>query len=131
VTVSGPLTLVANFTPLEPALAVAVTEARTDGPVPGTRNVPVTITNAGQGAALNAQISSVTATVLSGSLTSVTLASGVPSTPVTLAPGASTTLPLVFNWPLTATRVMMKFGLSAIDGAGKSYFASQTVTLFR
>jgi Concanavalin A-like lectin/glucanases superfamily/Divergent InlB B-repeat domain len=131
VTVNGPLNIVANFTPLEPALKAAVTGARTDGPVPGTRNVPVTITNAGLGAALNAQISAVTTTVLNGSLTRVTLASGVPSTPVTLAPGASTTLPLVFDWPLSATRVSMKFELIATDASGNSYSATQTVTLFR
>jgi concanavalin A-like lectin/glucanase superfamily protein/List-Bact-rpt repeat protein len=130
VTVTGPLTIVANFTPLEPALRAAVTGARTDGPVPGTRIVPVTIANAGQGAALSTQISSVIATVVSGSLR-VTLASGVPSAPVTLAPGASITLPLVFDWPLTATRVSMKFGLNATDASGNSYSATQTVTLFR
>jgi hypothetical protein len=130
VTVSGPLTLVANFTPLEPALAVAVTGARTDGAALGTRNVPVTITNAGRGGALNAQIATVSVTVVSGS-SNVTLASGVPSAPATLAPGDSITAPLVFNWPVTATRVTMKFGLSATDGAGNSYSASQTVTLFR
>jgi hypothetical protein len=129
-TVNQPLTIVANFTPLEPVLRAAVTGARTDGPVPGTRNVPVTITNAGLGAALNAQISSVTATVVSGGLR-VTLASGVPSTPVTLAPGASTTLPLVFDWPLSATRVSLKFELIATDASGNNYSATQTVTLFR
>jgi hypothetical protein len=129
-TITGPLTIVANFTPLEPVLRAAVTGARTNGSVPGTLNVPVTITNAGQGAALNAQISSVTATVVSGGLR-VTLASGVPSAPVTLAPGASITLPLVFNWPLTATRVSMKFELIATDASGNSYSATQTVTLFR
>jgi hypothetical protein len=132
VTVTGPLTIVANFTPLEPVLRAAVTGARTDGPVPGTRIVPVTITNAGQGAALNAQISSVTTTVLSEGLSfRVTLASGVPSAPVTLAPGASITLPLVFDWPLSASRVSMKFELSATDARGNSYSATQTVTLFR
>jgi hypothetical protein len=129
-TVTGPLTIVANFTPLEPVLRAAVTGARTDGPVPGTRNVPVTVSNAGLGAALNAQISSVTATVLSGGLR-VTLASGVPSTPVTLAPGASITLPLVFDWPISATRVSMKFELIATDASGNNYSAIQTVTLFR
>jgi hypothetical protein len=90
----------------------------------------VTITNAGLGAALNAQISSVTATVVSGGLR-VTLASGVPSTPVTLAPGASITLPLVFDWPISATRVSMKFELIATDASGNNYSAIQTVTLFR
>jgi hypothetical protein len=129
-TVTGPLTIVANFTPLEPILRAAVTGPRTDGPLPGTRTVPVTITNAGLGAALNAQISSVTATVVSGGLR-VTLASGVPSTPVTLAPGASITLPLVFDWPISATRVSMKFELIATDASGNNYSAIQTVTLFR
>ena len=131
-TVTGPLTIVANFTPLEPVLRAAVTGARTDGPVPGTRNVPVTITNAGPGAALNAQISSVTTKVLSGGINlGVTLASGVPSAPVTLAPGASITLPLVFDWPISATRVSMKFELIATDASGNNYAATQTVTLFR
>jgi hypothetical protein len=128
VTVTGPLTVVANFTPLEPALAVAILAPHTDSL--DTVELPVTITNAGSGPASNAQILSVTATVLTGA-GSVSLLSGVPSSPATLAPGGFVTVPVALSWPATATRVSLKFSLDATDVAGNSRPSTQTVTIFR
>ena len=132
VQVAGPLLIGANFTPLAPALTASLTGARTDGAAPGTRNVPVTITNSGQGQAYNAKIVSVgPITATSGSGT-ILVASGVPSAGVTIAPGASATLPLVFNWPSTATRAVITFRLNAMDVTGAiSYPVTQAVTVFR
>jgi len=128
VTVTGPLTIVANFTPLEPALAVAILGPHSDSPE--TVELPVTITNAGRGPASNAQIVSVTATVLTGT-GSVSTLSGVPSSHAALAPGAFVTVPVVLNWPTTAERVSLKFSLNATDALGNSRPATQTVTIFR
>lgn len=128
VTVTSPLTIVANFTPLEPALTVAIL-----GPPIVTLDtvaVTVTITNAGKGPASNAQVVSVTSTVLAGT-GNVSTVSGVPSSPATIAPGGSVTVPVGLNWPAIATRVSLHFSLNATDALGNSRPATQTVTIFR
>jgi hypothetical protein len=140
VTVNGPMVIGANFTPIAPALSVAATGARTDGTAAGTRNVPLTLTNAGAGPGFNAQIASIASiTVVTCAvgatcpLGTVVLASGVPgpSPGVTLAPGASTPVPLVFNWPTTALRVSFVFKMSATGATGTSYTTTQSVTINR
>jgi len=60
-----------------------------------------------------------------------TQVAAVPSAGLTLAPGATTTVPLVFNWPVTATRVSPKFSLNATDASGSSYPLTQTVTVLQ
>ena len=130
-TVNGPLIEAANFTAQTPSLAVS-TGARTDGTVAGTRNVVINLGNNGAGTAYNAQITSVTIATIAGS-GAVTLVSGVPGPlpAATLAIGASTAVPLVFNWPTTATRVQFTFRLSSTDGGGTSYTTTQTATSYR
>jgi predicted outer membrane repeat protein len=133
-TVTAATTVAANFSPVAPQLSVAV-GTRVDGTDTGTRNVNISLTDTGSGPAYNAQISGITSiTVLSGS-GPVTLASGIPGPApgVTLsALGGSTTVPLVFNWPTTATRVSITFRMTATDASGTStYPFTQTVTTFR
>jgi CSLREA domain-containing protein len=133
-TVNAPTTVGASFSSVAPQLSVAI-GTRTDGTDPGTRNVNVTLTDIGSGPAYNAQITGITSiTVLGGSGT-VTLASGIPG-PVpaaTLNPsGGNVTVPLIFNWPSTATRVSIAFRMTATDASGTtSYPFTQTVTTFR
>jgi hypothetical protein len=133
VTVSSAVTVSANFTAQAPVLAVTI-GARTDGTDAGTRNVAVNLINNGAGSAYNAQITGITSmTVLAGT-GPVTLVSGVPGpTPgAQLAPAGSTVVPLVFNWPSTATRISITFRLTATDATGTvTYPFTQTVTSFR
>jgi len=132
-TVSGAINVSANFTAQAPALAVTI-GARTDGTDPGTRNVNVNLVNSGAGIAYNAQITAITSITILGGSGAVTLASGVPgpSPGVQLAPAGSTVVPLVFNWPSTATRISITFRLTATDASGTvTYPFTQTVTSFR
>ena len=123
-TVRGDANVVANFTPVAPALNATV-GARSDGG--GTRLAPITLTNTGQGAATNATISSVTASVTSGS-GSVSVSSGVPVNVGTIATGASSTpAVVVFSWPATAIRVALTIKFTADGG----YSGASTVTVFR
>ena len=128
VTVNGPLTVTANFTPLEPSLAVSVVGALTVNDTAVT--VPVTITNKGKGEALNGYISSVVATVVGGDGI-VSVQSGIPSQEVGLGVGGSFTVPVVFNWSPFANRVSFRFTLSYLDSQSTPFQSTQTVTLFR
>jgi hypothetical protein len=130
-TVTGPLSIVANFSSPSPALAVAI-GTRTPGSG-GTLNVTVVLTNQGSGTAYNAQITGVTSAVVQAGSGSVTVASSLPapSPGVQLAPGASTNVPVTFNWPSTATRVAITFTVTATNAAGTvSYPVTQTVAAF-
>jgi hypothetical protein len=132
-TVTGATNIVANFSAPAPALSVAVGN-RTNDVIAGDRDVVLVLTNTGLGTAYNAQISSITAiTDVSGS-GAVTLVSGLPgpSPSVQLAPSGSVNVPLVFNWPTTATRVSITVRMTATDFTGTvTYPVTQTVTTFR
>ena len=133
VTVNAAMTVGTNFTALSPALAVTV-GTRSDGTAAGTRNVALTLTNNGAGAAFNAQIAAITTVTTTTGTGTVTLASGVPgpNPGVVLAPSGATTVPIVLNWPTTATRVSITFRLTATDSSGTvSYPVTQTVSTFR
>jgi hypothetical protein len=131
-TVNGPVIAGANFATTAPRLGVTV-GTRTDGSDAGTRNVGITLLNNG-GTAYNAQITAINViNTIAGSGT-ITLVSGIPgpSPGVTLAPGASVTVPLVFNWPDTATRAQISFRLTATDSTGTvSYPVTQAVVTYR
>ena len=131
--VNAPMVVGANFTPLAPSLSVSI-GTRSDGTVAGTRNVNVNLRNTGAGPGYSAQIVDVTSIVVKTGTGSVTLASGVPG-PVpagTLASAASETVPLVFNWPSTATSASITFRMAATDATGTvTYTFSQTVTTIR
>jgi hypothetical protein len=107
---------------------------RSDGTVSGTRNVNLILADNGAGTAYNAQITAVTAITTTGGSGTVTLVSGVPgpSPGATLASGGSVTVPLVFNWPTTATRANITIRMTATDSTGTvTYPVTQTVATFR
>jgi hypothetical protein len=121
VTMNGPINVVADFTPLAPNMAVSV-GART---ISGSQVlVGFTLTNGGLGTATNATITSITASVISGSGT-VTVASGVPVDLGTINSGGGTASTIVtFNWPSTAARVTFTVHFTADGG----YSGSGTAT---
>jgi len=119
-------TVVANFIAVAPRLNASV-GVRSDGAAAGTRVVPVSLLNSGAGPAANATITSVTGiAVLTGS-GAVSVASGLPASVGTVAPGASGSANLVFNWPASATRVRMTINFQATGG----YSGSTVITSFR
>jgi hypothetical protein len=133
VTVNGAVVIGANFTPLAPAMNAFV-GTRSDGTVSGTRNVNFTLSNNGAGTAYNAQITAVTSVTTTGGSGTITLVSGVPgpSPGAQLAPGGSVTVPLVFNWPTTATKAAITLRITATDATGTvSYPVTQTVSTLR
>ena len=123
---TGPKTVAANFTPSgTPVLYASPGGANSDSN--GNHVVPISLTDAGQGAALGATITSITnITVLSGS-GAVTVAGG-PFTVGDLAPGATGTASVPFQWPTTATRIRVTVNFSANSGAYTGY---TTLNLFR
>jgi hypothetical protein len=89
--------------------------------------VPVTLTNAGLGSALNAQIISVAVMVLTGS--GIKILSRLPSTPALLGPRMSTRWVLAFTPPFGPTTVSLTFQLSARSPSGLHYSATQAIKL--
>ncbi len=116
----------ANFAPSQPSLTASV-GLRTDGQSAGSRNVPVTLLNSGQGAAGNATIASISAiTVLAGSGT-VSVLAGTPTDLGAIAPANNATGSILFSWPVTATRVRFTVNFTADGG----YSGSTIITSFR
>jgi hypothetical protein len=125
-TVSGPMTVVANFTAQQPQLAASVT-TRVDGAAPGTRDVTLVLTNMGPGAASNATITGISnITVLSGS-GAVSVLSGIPATLGSISAGSSASAGTTFNWPDTAIRVQFRVSFTAAGG----YSSYTTITANR
>jgi hypothetical protein len=131
-TVTAPVTVVANFGSVAPSVTAAVTSV--SAPTSSTVNMTITLTNHGSVSAYNAQIAAINSiTNMLGSGT-ITLASGVPgpSPAVTLAPGQTTTVQLVFNWPSTVTKAQISFLLTSTDVTGNvSYPATQNIISYR
>jgi hypothetical protein len=126
VTMSGPKSIVANFTPLAPNLAASV-GSRVDR-VPGvSRLVTLNLTNAGLGAANHATISSITAIADVAGSGAVSVASGTPLVLGTIAPGTAGAGTVTFNWPATATRVRFTVNFTADGG----YAGTTTITTVR
>jgi hypothetical protein len=123
-TLNGPATVVANFTPLQPNLAVKF-GAMTIG-AGANVSTSLTFTNTGLGAAANATITGVTASTLAGT-GSVSLASTLPLDVGTISSKSSASTTLNFNWPATATRV----GFAVTYTADGDYSGSGTVTAIR
>jgi hypothetical protein len=101
---------------------------RSDGQVAGTRNVPINLNNTGTGAAVNAQIDSITAISDVGGTGTVSVVTPFPAVVGTVAPGGAGNVGLVFNWPTTATRVQFTVNYSSAGGA---YRNSSTLTILR
>jgi hypothetical protein len=90
--------------------------------------VPISLTNAGSGGAMNAEIDSITSIqVVSGS-GAVSEAQPAATLFGDLSPGQSATGTMLFTWPATATRVRMTVNFSANGGGYKN---STILTLFR
>ena len=101
---------------------------RSDGQVAGTRNVPINLNNTGTGAAVNAQIDSITAISDVGGTGTVSVVTPFPAVVGTVAPGGVGNLGLIFDWPTTATRVQFTVNYSS---GGGSYKNSSTLTILR
>jgi alpha-tubulin suppressor-like RCC1 family protein len=125
VTMSGPLLVVANFTPIAPNLAASV-GTRVDG-APGTRLVTINLTNTGLGTATNATITSITGIADVAGSGTVTVAGALPLDIGSIAPSTSAAGTITFNWPTTATRVRFTINFAADGG----YTGASTVTTFR
>jgi hypothetical protein len=128
----SPTTLTAGFGSGGTAqLFAAQAGSATDGLLAQTqqaiRVMPLVLKNAGAGAALNAQIDSITAQVVSGTGT-VSALLGAPAAVGDLVPGASANTSVNFIWPATATRVRLTVNFSA---NGAAYTGSTVLNLFR
>jgi hypothetical protein len=126
-TMNRPHSIVANFTPVAPNLAATV-GARSDVVAGSTRQVTLMLTNTGIGAAANATITSITAIADVAGSGAVSVASGTPVDFGTINQGSSaTTTAIIFNWPMTATRVRFTVNFTADGG----YSGSSTITTLR
>jgi sugar lactone lactonase YvrE len=127
VPVTGPATVIANFTAVAPSLTASVV-SKADG-VPGsTRVLVLSLSNTGLGTASHATITSVSAQLLLGT-GAVATASPLPVALGTIAPGASasTNPGITFNWVPTATKVKLTVNFTADNG----YSGSTTITTLR
>jgi hypothetical protein len=118
VTINSPLTETATFMSSgAPGLSASPGGARTDGEG-GVRLVPITLTNAGPGGALGAQVTSILAKAVSGTGIVTNLSGG----PVfgDLAAGASATQSFAFLWPTTATQVSVLVNYTSTNGVPAS-----------
>ncbi|HLK61821.1 MAG TPA: metallophosphoesterase [Bryobacteraceae bacterium] len=119
--VNQPANVAGNFAPSALPVLTASAGAHTNNS-PTDTLLTVVLSNTGQGAAVNANIDSITAVVQNGTGT-ITPPAVLPS-PATLAPGQSTSFSLDFGWPSTAARVAFTVNFSANGGAykGKAVF---------
>ena len=127
ITLVGPMNVTANFvTGTGPVLYATTDGQRTDGPGTGQRTVPLAIVNSSLSGVGRVAVEIGTVTVLQGTGTvSPALA---PVTLFDIGPNSKVDLPVIFNWPATATRisVVVKF-----TGNFGGYSGSTTLTIFR
>jgi sugar lactone lactonase YvrE len=119
----APTTVVANFTPLAPNLAASVGTRADAGAI---RLVSLNLSNTGLGAATNAAITGITATVVLGT-GAVAATSPLPVNAGTIAPGGTGSAAVLFNWPTTATKVKLTVTFAAANG----YTGTSTITTLR
>jgi uncharacterized repeat protein (TIGR01451 family) len=124
VTLNGPVTVVANFTPLAPNIAASVGTRTVSG---GNVLVGLTLTNTGLGTATNATITSITAITDVAGSGAVTVASGLPLSLGAIGSGASASGAVTLAWPSTATRVSFVVNFTADGGYSGS---SKITTLY-
>jgi hypothetical protein len=127
--VNGPLNLIANFTPTgKPILYASTMAARSDGPTPDSRIVPIHLTNAGVGLAGDVRITGITNVTVVAGTGNVFANSALPALLGNLQQNQSASASIGFNWPATATRVRMTVQFSANGG---TYTGSTVLTLTR
>ena len=124
-TVGKPEFVVANFQPTGTPTLYASAGPRVDTD-PQISQFTFLLTDSGIGAAVNAQIDSVTATPSIG--TGTITVPGLPLTFGTLLPGQAASQTININWPNTATRVAFTVHFSANGGA---YTGQSTFYVFR
>jgi len=113
VTMDGPKSITANFAPSPTLLAVNV-GSKVDAN--GLRLWNLRITNIGQGALANGQLSSIAITPIGSG--AISLVTPLPIPLGNIPPGASVKFPVSFNWPLSTppTRARMTFGFNGDFG---------------
>jgi hypothetical protein len=128
-TPAGPVTVTANFAAASGAALIATTTGqRTDGTLPGSRNVPLAIMNTTAGGIGDVQITGIDGIKIisgSGAVQSLTI---FPLSVGSLVPNGTQVFTPVFNWPAAATRVSFTIHFTANAGA---YSGSTTLTLNR
>jgi cytolysin (calcineurin-like family phosphatase) len=124
-TVIGPMNVVANFQSSGTPALYASAGPRIDTD-PAISVFTFELTDSGVGAAVNAQIDSVTATPSIG--TGTITVPGLPLAFGTILPGQAATQTININWPNTATRVAFTVHFSANSG---TYKGQSTFYLFR
>jgi hypothetical protein len=126
---SGAIQAVANFTATGlPNLSLSTAGARTNGPGPNQRTVPVLLRNNGQGTALDATITGIVSiNVLAGSGT-VTSTLTTPLNLGNINPAGTANANLIFDWPTTATRIQFTVRFTANQG---TYSGQTTLNLIR
>jgi glucose/arabinose dehydrogenase len=109
VTMDAPKTITANFTPYPGMLALTIQSKTGSGQ---QRIWTLNITNLGQGPVINARLNSIAITPIGTAQISV--ATPLPLALGNIAPGASISIPVTLNWPLSTppTRARMVFSLS-------------------
>ncbi|MCW5966198.1 MAG: hypothetical protein KIT83_19325 [Bryobacterales bacterium] len=127
--VDRPLTATAEFALLaQPTLVVMPGGARSDGIEPGTRRVPLRLSNRGSGLAPASRILGVTnIRVLAGSGL-VAATTPLPLSLGSIAPNDASSFELLFQWPATATRIQFTVVFDAGEGLAAG---STTLSLFR
>lgn len=128
-TPAGPVTVTANFAAASGVALIATTTGqRTDGTLPGSRNVPLAIMNTTAGGVGDVQITGIDGIKIisgSGAVQSLTI---FPLSVGSLVPNGTQVFTPVFNWPAAATRVSFTIHFTANAGA---YSGSTTLTLNR
>ena len=123
ITLTGPLSVTANFAAATPHLAFTATVIA-DGD-PNSVQLSLGLNNTGSGA-----ITGLTLTLTQAPLTgSDSITDATPPSPIAiLAGGTTTAVPLTFNWPSTTNRIRLTVNYS---GNGGTYHGSQVLSVFR
>jgi hypothetical protein len=123
-TLKAPANVVANFTPLTPALAASAgTRTIIDA---STVQMVVTLTNTAAGLATNTQIVSITPISVTSGTGPITVASGTGVNLGTVVPGGQASSTITLNWPSTATRASF-----TVNFISDGYSGSTTITAIR
>jgi hypothetical protein len=124
-TVNGPLSVVANFTAQAPQLVGSIATHANSG---GVETIAVGMQNVGPVAAGNVTITSIVATVASGSGTLGTVSPAAPQNVGAVGVGATVTSgAFTFACPATVARIKLVVNFTAAGG----YSSSTTSTIFK
>lgn len=120
VTMDAPKSITANFTPYQGMLALTIQSKTNSGQ---QRIWTLNVSNLGQGPVIDAKLNNITITPIGTA--QISIATALPLTLGNIAPGASISIPVTLNWPLSTppTRARMVFSLSG------NFNHASTVTL--